>query len=156
MTVKSIYKLHTDLKNKKVSSTELTKECLKKALESKSNAFISLTSDLALLQAKTADEEITKGNVKSLLHGIPYSLKDLFITKGIRTTGGSKILFNYVPPYDGYVSHAFQKAGGVLVGKVSLDEFGMGSTNENSAYGIVTNPLNEKKVPGGSSGGSAA
>jgi aspartyl-tRNA(Asn)/glutamyl-tRNA(Gln) amidotransferase subunit A len=153
---KNIYKLHTDLKNKKVSSLELTKECLKNAFNSKNNSFISVTEEIALSEAKKADEEIALNGVKSTLHGIPYSLKDLFITKGIRTTAGSKILFNYVPPYDGYISKAFKEAGGVLIGKVGLDEFGMGSTNENSAFGIVKNPLNENKVPGGSSGGSAA
>lgn len=153
---KNIYNIHLDLKNKKISSLELTKECLKKANESKSNTFISITEDLALIQAGNVDKEITATGLKSTLHGIPYSLKDLFITKGIRTTAGSKILFNYIPPYDGYVSKSFQNAGGVLIGKVGLDEFGMGSTNENSAFGIVKNPLNDKKVPGGSSGGSAA
>lgn len=153
---KNIYKLHADLKSKKISSLELTKECLKNALASKNNSFISVTEEVALIEAKRADEEIAKSGLKSTLHGIPYSLKDLFITKGIRTTAGSKILFNYVPPYDGYVSSAFKKAGGVLIGKVGLDEFGMGSTNENSAFGIVKNPLNNNKVPGGSSGGSAA
>ncbi|MDO9184072.1 MAG: amidase family protein, partial [Bacteriovorax sp.] len=156
MSSKNIYKLHLDLKNKKVSSVELSQECIKKALESKNNTFISITEESALLEASSADEEIAKSGLKSTLHGIPYSLKDLFITKGIRTTAGSKILFNYVPPYDGYISKAFKKAGSVLIGKVGLDEFGMGSTNENSAFGIVKNPLNVNKVPGGSSGGSAA
>jgi aspartyl-tRNA(Asn)/glutamyl-tRNA(Gln) amidotransferase subunit A len=154
--MKSIYKVHSDLKNKKVSSTELTLECLKNAKASNNNTFISLTEDIALLQAKTSDELISKNGVTNILQGIPYTLKDLFITKGIRTTGGSKILFNYIPPYDGYVSTQFQKAGAVLIGKVGLDEFGMGSTNENSAFGNVLNPHNNKKVPGGSSGGSAA
>lgn len=154
--MKHIYKTHLDLKNKKVSAVELATDCLKKATEAKNNTFISLTDDLALESARRADLEITSSGIKSTLHGIPYSLKDLFITKGIRTTGGSKILFNYVPPYDGYVSQAFKNAGGVLIGKVGLDEFGMGSTNENSAFGIIKNPLNDKKVPGGSSGGSAA
>ncbi len=153
---KNIYKLHHLLKNKKVSSTELTQHCLKNAFAAKNNSFISITEDLALIEAQNADQEIAKSGLKSTLHGIPYSLKDLFVTKGIRTTAGSKILFNYIPPYDGYVSKAFKNAGGVLIGKVGLDEFGMGSTNENSAFGAVLNPLNPSKVPGGSSGGSAA
>jgi aspartyl-tRNA(Asn)/glutamyl-tRNA(Gln) amidotransferase subunit A len=156
MTTKNIYNLHTLLKNKKVSSIELTRECLKKAMSSKNNTFISVTEELALVEAQNADQEIAKTGIKSTLHGIPYSLKDLFITKGIRTTAGSKILFNYIPPYDGHVSKSLKNAGGVLIGKVGLDEFGMGSTNENSAFGIVKNPINPKKVPGGSSGGSAA
>ena len=156
MTSQNIYNLHLELKNKKISSTELTKDCLKKAYNSKNNTFISITEETALMEARNADEEIARGSLRSPLHGIPYSLKDLFITKGIRTTAGSKILSNYVPPYDGYVSKSFKKAGGILIGKVNLDEFGMGSRNENSAYGHVKNPLNELKVPGGSSGGSAA
>jgi aspartyl-tRNA(Asn)/glutamyl-tRNA(Gln) amidotransferase subunit A len=156
MKMRSIYKSHIDLKNKKISSVELTKECVKAARDQKNNTFISITEELAISQAEDSDKEISSGNFKSLLHGIPYTLKDLFVTKGIRTTGGSKILFNYIPPYDGYVATHLQNAGGVLVGKVGLDEFGMGSTNENSAFGAVLNPLNHKKVPGGSSGGSAA
>lgn len=151
-----VYKAHLDLKNKKVSSLELTQDCLKKAKLAVNNTFITLTEDLAVIEAKNADLEISAGKIKSTLHGIPYTLKDLFITKGIRTTAGSKMLFNYVPPYDGYVASAFKNAGGVLVGKVGLDEFGMGSTNENSAFGFIKNPLNAQKVPGGSSGGSAA
>lgn len=154
--MKDLYKTHLDLKNKKTSATELTQECIKNAKEQKNNTFISLTEESALSTAKVIDEEIKKDGIKSFLHGIPYTLKDLFITEGIRTTGGSKILFNYIPPYDGYISKSIKASGGILIGKVGLDEFGMGSTNENSAYGIIKNPLNEKKVPGGSSGGSAA
>lgn len=151
-----IYDSHYALKKKKISSLELTTEALKKAHQNKNNTFISLTSDLALNQARTADEEISARGPRSWLHGIPYSLKDLFITKGIRTTAGSKILFNYVPPYDGFISKKISNAGGVLMGKVSCDEFGMGSTNENTPFGPVHHPLNPEFVAGGSSGGSAA
>lgn len=152
----NIYESHQALSKKKISSAELTKEALTKAETSKTNAFITLTSDLALTQAKTADAEIASKGVKGWLHGVPYSLKDLFVTKNIRTTAGSKILYNYVPPYDGWVSKQLSSSGAVLVGKVSCDEFGMGSTNENTPFGAVKNPLNPEHVAGGSSGGSAA
>lgn len=154
--MKNIYQTHLKLKKKEISSLELTKEALSFAKKAENNTFISLTEELALNTAKAKDEEIAKGHVPSTLFGIPYTLKDLFITKGIRTTGGSKILFNYVPPYDGYVSSSLSKAGGVLIGKVGNDEFGMGSTNECTPFGAIKNPLNPNKVPGGSSGGSAA
>ncbi len=148
-----IYKTHLLLKNKKVSSLELVTEAVKNAKNSKCNTFISLTEETALIEAEKCDKEKIFNNP---LMGIPYTLKDLFITEGVRTTAGSKILFNYNPPYDGYVSSALKKAGSILVGKVSCDEFGMGSTNENSAFGPVKNPLDLNKVPGGSSGGSSA
>lgn len=148
-----IYKTHKLLKEKKISSLELATLAIANAKKSKCNTFISLTEESALLQAKKCDQE--KGE-KGPLFGIPYTLKDLFVTKGIRTTAGSKILFNYNPPYEGYISSRLQNTSSVLIGKVSCDEFGMGSTNENSAYGTVLNPLDLKKVAGGSSGGSSA
>jgi aspartyl-tRNA(Asn)/glutamyl-tRNA(Gln) amidotransferase subunit A len=153
---RTIYQTNIDLNKKKISSSELTKECLKKAKEAKNNSYISLTEDLALDQAKKADSEIAKSGTKSTLHGIPCSLKDLFITEGIRTTGASRILFNYTPTYDGYISRSLKEAGSVLIGKVNCDEFGMGSTNENSAFGPVLNPLDPSRTAGGSSGGTAS
>ena len=143
------------MKTKNVSSVELTEECLKNALRSKNNTYISLLNDSAVLRAKKADEEIHQNGTMTLLHGIPFSLKDLFITKGIRTTAGSKMLFNYIPPYESFVAQSLLDAGGILIGKTNLDEFGMGATNETSAFGPVLNPLDPKKSPGGSSGGSA-
>lgn len=151
----SIYEAHTKLKNKEISSLELTEECLKNLGRNQNNSFISITKDLALQQAKKCDEEIKAKGFRSELHGIPYSLKDLFITKDIRTTAGSKILYNYVPPYEGFVSRRLQEAGGVLIGKNGCDEFGMGSSNTNTVFGPVINPLNTEYVSGGSSGGSA-
>ena len=151
---KDIYQTHQDLLKKKVSVFELTKECLKNAKESNSGAFISLLEDQSLEQAKIYDQNLN--DESSYLYGIPYNLKDLFITKGIRTTAGSKILYNYVPSYEGFVSSRLQEAGGVLVGKASCDEFGMGSTNEFNAFGSVDNPLERSRVPGGSSGATAA
>jgi len=153
--MKSIYEAHLALKNKKMSALELLESCLSNRSE-KNNAFISVTEDRAKSEAIKADEKIARGEWTSYLQGIPYSLKDLFVTEGLRTTAASKILYNYIPPYEGFVASAFKNAGAVLVGKVSLDEFGMGSTNENSAFGPVLNPLNATRVPGGSSGGSAA
>ncbi len=152
----NIFESHEMLKSKRISATELTQEALRKAQADNSNAFISLTSDLALSVAKKVDQEILVKGVRSHLHGIPFTLKDLFITKDVRTTAGSKMLFNYIPPYDGYVSKKLYEAGGILVGKVGCDEFGMGSTNENTTFGPVTNPFDSSRVAGGSSGGSAA
>lgn len=152
----NIYESHNLLKSKKISATELTKEALTKAETSKTNSIITLTSDLALTLAKEADKEISSKGPKGWLHGVPFTLKDLFITKNIRTTAGSKILFNYIPPYEGYISKSLNDAGGILIGKVSCDEFGMGSTNENTPFGAVKNPHDVNHVAGGSSGGSAA
>ncbi len=151
----TIYKAHLALKEKKISSFELTSEHLKVAKENKNNSFVSVLEDAALEESKIKDEEISKTGAKSFLHGIPYNLKDLFITKNIRTTAGSKILYNYIPPYDGATSLNLKKSGAVLVGKVGCDEFGMGSSNENTIFGPVQHPLNKDFLPGGSSGGSA-
>lgn len=143
------------LESKKISSLEITQECLAKT-NAGNNSFISVLSDLSLEDAKKSDERRSQNKVYSRLDGIPYSLKDLFVTKNIRTTAGSKILYNYIPPFDGHVAQKFKEAGSILVGKVGCDEFGMGSTNECTPYGAVLNPLNKAFVAGGSSGGSAA
>ena len=147
---------HRQLKEGKISPVELTGQCLQQIKVSSNNSFISILEDLALEAAKEAENRIHKEGPKTYLDGIPFSLKDLFITKGIRTTAGSMMLYNYIPPYDGYVSEKLKLAGGVLVGKVGCDEFGMGSTNENTPFGPVLNPVDPKFVAGGSSGGSAA
>jgi aspartyl-tRNA(Asn)/glutamyl-tRNA(Gln) amidotransferase subunit A len=152
----NIFQSHQALSKKKISSVELTTEALKVAETNKNNSFLTLTSDLALKNAKEADQEITKKGMRSWIHGVPFTLKDLFITKDIRTTAGSKILYNYIPPYDGYISKQLNASGGILVGKVGCDEFGMGSTNENTPFGVVKNPYSSEHVAGGSSGGSAA
>ena len=152
----NLLECHLKLKEKKISAVELVQDCLKNFQKANHNSMISLTAESALKEASLIDKEIAKEGVKGPLHGIPYTLKDLFITKGIRTTAGSKILYNYIPPYDGYVSSQFKKAGAIMMGKVTMDEFGMGSTGEMSPFPVAKNPLNDKRVTGGSSSGSAA
>ncbi|MCB9094532.1 MAG: Asp-tRNA(Asn)/Glu-tRNA(Gln) amidotransferase subunit GatA [Halobacteriovoraceae bacterium] len=156
MNFKSVHEAHFALKNKEISSRELLDDCIKNLGQNENNAYISITKDLAYEQAKKCDEEIQKNGPSTFLTGIPYTLKDLFVTKGIRTTAGSKILYNYIPPFNGYVAKRLEEAQGVLVGKVSCDQFGMGSSNEHTPFGAVFHPTNKDYVPGGSSGGSAA
>jgi aspartyl-tRNA(Asn)/glutamyl-tRNA(Gln) amidotransferase subunit A len=153
---KDIYGLHTLLKNKKVSSTELTQDALSNLKKTQDNAYITVTEEIALEQASKADKLLAENHCHSYLHGIPYSLKDLFVTENIRTTAGSRYLMNYIPPYQGQVAHLLKKSHAVLVGKVGCDEFGMGSTNKNTPFGHVNNPVNADYTAGGSSGGSAA
>ncbi|MCF7794924.1 Asp-tRNA(Asn)/Glu-tRNA(Gln) amidotransferase subunit GatA [Patescibacteria group bacterium] len=145
------------LDNKEISSLDLTKACLKQIekLNADLNACLNVSSDSALLQAKEADKRIKEGEKGALL-GIPYLAKDNLLTKGIKTTAASKILENYVAPYNATVISKLEKAGAVLLGKTNLDEFAHGGSTENSAYGVVKNPWDKERVPGGSSGGSAA
>lgn len=156
MKEKSLYKISKQLEAKEVTSLELTQDALAIAKANKNNAYISVLEDYAIGRASEADKRISQGKKLTHLDGVPFSLKDLFITKGIRSTGGSKSLYNYIPQYEGSVSKFLQGAGGVLIGKVGCDEFGMGSTNEKTAFGAIYNPLNKDFVAGGSSGGSAA
>jgi aspartyl-tRNA(Asn)/glutamyl-tRNA(Gln) amidotransferase subunit A len=120
------------------------------------NSYLTVTSDLALAQAKRAEREITNGRYRGPLHGIPICLKDLFFTRGIRTTAGSKILRHFVPDYNAAVVDRLFKAGAVLLGKTNLHEFAYGATNVNPHYGPVHNPWAAGRISGGSSGGSAA
>ncbi len=120
------------------------------------NVYLSLTKERALTQAAHIDALAAKGDPLPLLAGIPVGVKDVFITRGAPSTAGSKILENYHPPYDATVVTRLEAAGAVLLGKTNCDEFAMGSSNENSAYGPVRNPVDTDRVPGGSSGGSAA
>ena len=145
------------LRSKEVSSVELVTEQLAraKALNPTVNAFVSFQEDSALAQAKQADQLRQDGSDAPLL-GAPIAHKDLFCTQGHQTTAGSKILANFVAPYDATVVENLANAGAISIGKANMDEFAMGSSNENSASGPVKNPWNLDRVPGGSSGGSAA
>jgi len=142
---------------KQFSAEELTRTLLARIarLDSQLNAFISVTEELALEQAKAADARRAAGESGALL-GAPIGHKDLFCTQGIRTSCGSKILDNFKAPYDATVVERLAAAGTVTLGKLNMDEFAMGSSNESSHYGPVKNPWNLERVPGGSSGGSAA
>ncbi len=151
----SVSELSNGLKNRDFSSVELTQHYLNRIDHSDLNAFITVTEDLALSQAKEADTMLAKGKANNLT-GIPYAHKDIFCTKGIKTSAGSKILDSFISPYDATLSYKLNMEGMVMLGKTNMDEFAMGSSNENSYYGPVKNPWDKKRVPGGSSGGSAA
>ncbi|MBU5611408.1 Asp-tRNA(Asn)/Glu-tRNA(Gln) amidotransferase subunit GatA [Geomonas azotofigens] len=153
----TIHELHEKLKAKEVSSVEATRAMLERieAVDGQVNAYITVTPEQALVEAEAADKRIAAGDVAPLT-GIPVGLKDIFITKGIRTTCGSRILENFVPPYDGTAVAKLKEQGAVIVGKLNQDEFAMGSSNESSYFGPVKNPWNLECTPGGSSGGSAA
>ena len=157
MHTATLKELSQALAAKRISSVELTRLLLDRAklqgLEL--NAFITLDEDKSLAQAKLADARIARGEAHPLT-GIPFAHKDLFCAKGWRTTCGSKILHNFDAPYDAHVIEQFNNAGAVILGKANMDEFAMGSSNENSYFGPVKNPWNHAVVPGGSSGGSAA
>ena len=146
------------LRNKEISSQELVKAVLKRIekIEKKISAFISVNSDLAVKQAEEADKKISQGKKLPPLTGIPIAVKDNILTEGLKTTAGSKILENYLAPYDATVIKKLKEAGAILIGKANLDEFAMGSSTENSAFKKTKNPWDLTRVPGGSSGGPAA
>lgn len=145
------------VREKKVSAKEVTKHYLQRIekLDEKLNAFI-LVNERAMVEAEAVDQRIAKGEEVGVFAGVPFGIKDMFCTKNLKTTAASKILGNFVPPYDATVVARLRKAGIVVMGKLNLDEFAMGSSNETSAYGVVRNPWSLEHVPGGSSGGSAA
>jgi aspartyl-tRNA(Asn)/glutamyl-tRNA(Gln) amidotransferase subunit A len=145
------------LKDKEVSSVELTRAYIDRidAVDPRIQALMTLTAESALEQARQADLAIANGEDHALT-GIPVVLKDVLCTKGIRTTCSSKMLENFVPPYDAAVVERLRARGAVIVGKTNMDEFAMGSSTENSAYFTTKNPWDTTRVPGGSSGGSAA
>ena len=152
----SVSDLSAALAGKRVSSVELTRAFLDRIGRWKDlNAFITVDEAGALESARKADAARARGQGGQLT-GIPFAHKDIYCTKGLRTTCGSRMLENFVPPYDGHVVEQFERAGMVLLGKCNMDEFAMGSSNENSYFGPVRNPWNRRRVPGGSSGGSAA
>ena len=153
----TLKELSRRLASRKVSSVELTRHYLDRiaSLGTQLNAFITVDRDKSLAQAAAADARIARGEAAPLT-GIPVAHKDLFCAKGWRTTCASKILENFVAPYDAHVIEQFNQAGAVILGKTNMDEFAMGSSNETSYFGPVRNPWDTAAVPGGSSGGSAA
>lgn len=157
MTNKTITELSDLLSKGKISSVELTQDCLAQIEKTNPilNCFITITAELALQQAKEADNLRSEGKA-STLTGIPIAHKDIFCTKGIKTSCGSRMLDNFIAPYDATVVSKLKSAGTVILGKTNMDEFAMGSSNETSYYGPVKNPWDLQAVPGGSGGGSAA
>ena len=155
---KTAHELHEMLTAKKISAVELTEEVFKKIAESedKIGAFVTLTKDEAIKSAKVVDEKISHGEDISILAGIPCAIKDNICTKGIKTTCASKILENFVPPYNATVMNKLNAIDPVVVGKTNMDEFAMGGSTENSGFHVTHNPHDLERVPGGSSGGSAA
>ena len=162
LTKLSLTQARDGLLNKEFSAVELAKAHLAAMVEKRNlNAFITETPELALEQAEASDKRIASGKAGAL-EGLPIAIKDLYCTKGVRTTAASKILDNFIPPYESTVTQNLWNAGAVMLGKVNMDEFAMGSSNINSAYGAVINPWRcsdaptKDLVPGGSSGGSVA
>ncbi|MFA6974141.1 MAG: Asp-tRNA(Asn)/Glu-tRNA(Gln) amidotransferase subunit GatA [Parcubacteria group bacterium] len=153
-----IKELHQKLINHEITSVQLTGEYLQRIVEKDKDifAYLTVTKELALEQAKKVDEKIARGEEIGILEGIPGAIKDLICVAGTRTTAASKILDNYIAPYDATVITKLKESGAVLLGKTNLDEFAMGSSTESSAYGPTKNPYDLERVPGGSSGGSAA
>ncbi len=153
----TIAEAHALLKQKKISSEELTRAVLQRitTLDDKIGAFITVADEMALAMARQADRMIAQGRLTPLT-GIPIAIKDLICTQGLRTTCASRILENFIPPYDAFVIKQLKKAGAVIVGKTNMDEFAMGSSTENSGMQMTHNPWDLSCIPGGSSGGSAA
>src|ERR1039457_3944210 len=154
----TISRVREGLLSRRFSAAELAAEALRfaQAENPKTNAYLHFSPERALAAAKRVDEQIARGEDPGPLAGVPVAVKDVILPQGVRTTCGSKLLANSVPPYDATAVERLERAGGVIIGKTNCDEFAMGSSTENSAFGPVRNPVAPDRVPGGSSGGSAA
>src|SRR5579862_8627266 len=154
----SIDSIREGLLTKQFSAEELARQALAlaEAENPKTNAYLTLAPERALAAARAVDDKLAAGQDPGALAGVPIAIKDVILTRGLRTTCGSRLLASYIPPYDATAVLRIEQAGGVILGKTNCDEFAMGSSNENSAFGPVRNPAALDRVPGGSSGGSAA
>lgn len=154
----TIDQVQDGLRSRQFSAVELARESLRfaEAENPRTNAYLHFSAERALNQAALIDGQIARGEELGPLAGVPVAVKDVIVTKGVRTTCGSRLLEHYIPPYDATAVSRLENAGGVIIGKTNCDEFAMGSSNENSAFGPVRNPVAPDRVPGGSSGGSAA
>ncbi len=155
---KTIHELHSMLKSGETTSSAITESVYSRIdeVEEKVHSYLTFTREQAMEAAGRADERYRKGESLGAMDGIPVGIKDIFLTEGVRTTAGSKILDNFKAPYDGTVISRIREAGAVITGKLNMDEFAMGSSTENSGFFPTYNPWDTKRVPGGSSGGSAA